>query len=1267
MSQEQKIQKGRILSRVDTVMGWTEKNPQLLDREIGYERETGKYKIGDGNKNWNQLEYAKGADIDPDFVTNVLSELENKSNKDHTHELAGYGETTNVSLIDITIMNDETTIINSVVGENYITSGSGRFTIDFQGYAELVVSYEGEYSESNNCYADIRIDGEIKQEWANVDTRKFTYKGVINNNIEVVIGLSTVRFEVFKKHTDSSLGNGFMSGEDKKKIDNIYIDENNNTGFGNIDTLEFNASNGFGTGTNNIIGSKAFNILTMDATNHTFTLDSVEGLEVGDIFTVKFKTNYNDMAKITAINENIITTSALSKKELSNLPNPNGRTFRDIWTDSLVLENGEVVFGTEVNSLRVNTKPQCGTKFFGTDSFVEGCSNIATGDCAHAEGYNTQALGRYAHAEGLSTIAYYGAHSEGKDTKAIGDMAHAEGQNSKAVNLASHAEGSDTLSSGGQAHAEGWKSKATGPITHAEGQKTEATGLAAHAEGDSTVAGGNAAHAEGFNTQALGGSSHAEGWGTIANAGVSAQHVQGRWNEPLSAPYVHIVGHGTSDTNRKNIHTLDWNGNAWYEGNININGLYIDTSGEAIPGQKIGSLTNLSSLTSGKIDINYFIDDVAFEPDTIYNKKTTAKYFGYLDVDNSNNILSDGMYLLVYDMEILSSPNPESIVISGQNTNLSNKRVGGTTYINSKFTTEKYNHIYYPFTVDNSTYKKYGVYYTDKSANGVTNECSYKIHNIGLYKLNELTTNINSFKIGIDDNGNIITTLNDSTKRNILLDIDVTPSMAIYNDGTKNLIALLDAVSVDNTVIYTSSISEINNIKNIGVMAGYSEETHAISYLDLPITINGEKIKYPNRQDLCQENSNIFIECEGYAEFYIQDTTLYRGAHTEFYIDDILLEPYRTVPWIGDNEDRLDRWYRFKGNINSGIVIKTFLNPNFSFYDFFKRTYTKGLISGIDKEKLDNTYTKEEVDNSLGSKMDKYIETDVNLIEVTDTSADSEAVVTENKIQSYAYEAEFTINVTGNVHLSGILDCIMDSSISIDNKVIASIAGDFVGDTYKRFTFDGVVNSGIKWRCGDGYIRFDEFVLLNEVLNNKADRILASYSEPVQTSLLDLNFDLNVSESDQGSNITANGIVICDTSDQGSATLYVNGYVEFEARCYSQDTSSPTLLVNGVDLCEYPHNWEDAEHTIVYKGYIDNKGIYFTPNSPYASLTFNYFKVTKTTNGLMSGADKEKLDNTYIKEEVDEKLDNLEEKVGSIDTALDEILKIQNVLIGGAN
>ena len=47
----------KILQRVDTKENWEINNPILLDKEIGYERETGKYKIGDGIKQWNELSY----------------------------------------------------------------------------------------------------------------------------------------------------------------------------------------------------------------------------------------------------------------------------------------------------------------------------------------------------------------------------------------------------------------------------------------------------------------------------------------------------------------------------------------------------------------------------------------------------------------------------------------------------------------------------------------------------------------------------------------------------------------------------------------------------------------------------------------------------------------------------------------------------------------------------------------------------------------------------------------------------------------------------------------------------------------------------------------------------------------------------------------------------------------------------------------------------------------------------------------------------------
>ena len=71
---------------------------------------------------------------------------------------------------------------------------------------------------------------------------------------------------------------------------------------------------------------------------------------------------------------------------------------------------------------------------------------------------------------------------------------------------------------------------------------------------------------EGYNSSASGTASHAEGYYTIAAS--PYQHVEGKYNiKDTENKYAHIIGGGTSST-PKNIHTLDWNGNAYYTGTI---------------------------------------------------------------------------------------------------------------------------------------------------------------------------------------------------------------------------------------------------------------------------------------------------------------------------------------------------------------------------------------------------------------------------------------------------------------------------------------------------------------------------------------------------------------------------------------------------------------------------------------------------------------------------------------------------------------------------
>ena len=165
--------------------------------------------------------------------------------------------------------------------------------------------------------------------------------------------------------------------------------------------------------------------------------------------------------------------------------------------------------------------------------------------------------------------------NDGNPENSSGECSHAEGKETTASGECSHAEGKETTASGLGAHAEGFKTTASYFYSHSEGQQTTATGNSSHAEGNTTVASNTASHAEGEETTASGYGSHAEGYGTIA-AGYR-QHVQGEYNiaegdtgSYARSKYAHIVGNGTSNTKRSNAHTLDWNGNAWFAGGIEL-------------------------------------------------------------------------------------------------------------------------------------------------------------------------------------------------------------------------------------------------------------------------------------------------------------------------------------------------------------------------------------------------------------------------------------------------------------------------------------------------------------------------------------------------------------------------------------------------------------------------------------------------------------------------------------------------------------------------
>ena len=195
--------------------------------------------------------------------------------------------------------------------------------------------------------------------------------------------------------------------------------------------------------------------------------------------------------------------------------------------------------------------------------------------------------------------------------------------------------GQGVVAQGNYSFASGYYTTASGLYSNVEGNNTIASGQSAHAQGDTTIASGQSAHAQGCNTTASAMASHAEGYHTIASS--RYQHVQGKFNiDDASGKYAHIVGNGTEDyengtyiQHRSNAHTLDWQGNAWYAGNVSVDGTpasdkdlttkkYVD---DAVANIKINDI-DLSSYAK-KTDIPTVTNDLTNALKSNYDKAYT--------------------------------------------------------------------------------------------------------------------------------------------------------------------------------------------------------------------------------------------------------------------------------------------------------------------------------------------------------------------------------------------------------------------------------------------------------------------------------------------------------------------------------------------------------------------------------------------------------------------------------------------------------------------
>ena len=134
---------------------------------------------------------------------------------------------------------------------------------------------------------------------------------------------------------------------------------------------------------------------------------------------------------------------------------------------------------------------------------------------------------------------------------------------------------------------EGCENIANGYCSHAEGWRNTASGYCSHAEGSNNTASGSYSHAEGYRNEASGYATHVQGKYNVIQSVTGANQL---------GKYCHIVGNGTSDTARSNAHTLDWDGNAWFAGDVYTGGTAMDSGAK-----KLATEIPVSATDNGKV------------------------------------------------------------------------------------------------------------------------------------------------------------------------------------------------------------------------------------------------------------------------------------------------------------------------------------------------------------------------------------------------------------------------------------------------------------------------------------------------------------------------------------------------------------------------------------------------------------------------------------------------------------------------------------------
>lgn len=264
-------------------------------------------------------------------------------------------------------------------------------------------------------------------------------------------------------------GVGESANEMGGEIFNTYEDDDSGENIRTKNIALSPASTAHGNGTT--AGCMAFRLLgsrdieTDAGVVGVYLLDSIGGIEVGDEFSIKYKSNYDCCGKVIAIGPD--GASSLGYILADNEIAVEGNVIND---PNYVPEEHDAPV------LWFYHKPTIGTTPWGTGQHASGDNNKAVGPQSSTEGRDNVSAGRYAHTEGKGNFAVYAAHAQGRNTKALAECSDTAGFGTEATGYAAHAGGNKTKAVGSQSYAGGWGTTALGDNSFVTGEGTVATG-----------------------------------------------------------------------------------------------------------------------------------------------------------------------------------------------------------------------------------------------------------------------------------------------------------------------------------------------------------------------------------------------------------------------------------------------------------------------------------------------------------------------------------------------------------------------------------------------------------------------------------------------------------------------------------------------------------------------------------------------------------------------------------------------------------------------